>query len=279
MAKLTMKEILNKYSDCDMFSLTGGIVRYNTQEKFKSPLEDYLKTNQINTSDALFNDEEILNDIKKLACESELEARKFDEQFLEKFNVTEKEFIDALNNIRKKDKEELRKRYEMIKQYLIGYPQFEELYAEIERECYEFKKNKCHSFISDLVGKTTKYGKEHEEFFQNFYFVIEMSIERQNKKEEYCISNGISPIENVPVKLKDYLLHYEISFYNQVTISGQLMINYYFSLNDETKEYLLKFKTDFDLNDLQDLALYNNGEVKFYSCTHEGYNSLDEYNH
>ena len=100
-----MKEILNKYSDCDMFSLTGGIVRYNTQEKFKSPLEDYLKTNQINTSDALFNDEEILNDIKKLACESELEARKFDEQFLEKFNVTEKEFIDALNNIRKKNKE------------------------------------------------------------------------------------------------------------------------------------------------------------------------------
>ena len=53
------------------------------------------------------------------------------------------------------------------------------------------------------------------------------------------------------------------------------MINYYFKLNDETKKYLLQFRNDFYMRDLDDLSLYNDDEVKFSSCTHEGFNSIE----
>ena len=52
------------------------------------------------------------------------------------------------------------------------------------------------------------------------------------------------------------------------------MIIYYFKLNDLTKKYLLQFKSDFDLVDLEDLVLYQNDKELFSSCTHERYNSL-----
>ena len=42
------------------------------------------------------------------------------------------------------------------------------------------------------------------------------------------------------------------------------------------KKYLLKFRTDFDLQELQDLTLYKNNEVQFYSCTHEKLNLLEK---
>lgn len=52
------------------------------------------------------------------------------------------------------------------------------------------------------------------------------------------------------------------------------MINYYFNLNSETKKYLLKFQDDFCLEPLEDLTLYKEDEIKFYSCTHEGFNTI-----
>ena len=75
--------------------------------------------------------------------------------------------------------------------------------------------------------------------------------------------------------MKEYLIRYESSFYNEVTASGQLMINYYFYLNDKTKDYLLMFKSDFDLEGLEDLAIYKGDDVEFCSCTHEKFNSLE----
>ena len=90
----------------------------------------------------------------------------------------------------------------------------------------------------------------------------------------FCFNDGKKPIKQVPRKLRDYCIKYEISFFNEVTESSRLMINYYFPLNENTKKYLLKFKTDFDLKELQDLTIYKNNKVKFYSCTHEKFNSL-----
>ena len=133
---------------------------------------------------------------------------------------------------------------------------------------------KC-SYIADNVGKTTKYGNEYKGFFWNFYFDVAHSIERKKDKDFVCISDGKNPIEQVPNELKNHLLYYEVSFFNEVTISGGLMINYYFNLNEDTKKYLLKFEDDFALKDLDDLTLYKGDEVKFYSCTHEQFNSLD----
>lgn len=53
------------------------------------------------------------------------------------------------------------------------------------------------------------------------------------------------------------------------------MINYYFKLNVESKNYLRQFRNDFCLRDLDDLALYKDDEIKFSSCTHEGFNSIE----
>ena len=119
---------------------------------------------------------------------------------------------------------------------------------------------KC-SFISSLVGDITKYGNEHTYCFRRFYHDIGKLLDIENDKIEYCLNNGKNPVEQVPQELKEYLIRYETSFYNEVTASSGLMINYYFYLNDKTKEYLLKFKSDFDLEGLEDLAIYKGDDV------------------
>ena len=58
-------------------------------------------------------------------------------------------------------------------------------------------------------------------------------IFRQNDKTKYCFNDGKNPIEQVPKELKEYLIRYEVSSYNEVTESSGLMINYYFDLNDK----------------------------------------------
>lgn len=251
---LTMHKILNKFNDCNIFSLTGNALDYH---------------------------------------------------------ISEDEFINALNKIKQKDKQELKEIYISNKEKLEKYPDFEILYNEIEQECHEFnseenreyylnkhfnkkeitkfkklgfsdqkinhmKQDFFHcSFIADRVGQTTKYGKENRGLFYNFYTRISMNIDREQLKEKYCNLDKTSPLEQIPNELKNHLLYYEISFYNSVTVSGGLMINYYFKLNQPTKEYLLQFRNDFELNELDDLTLYKDKEEKFYSCTHEGFNSIE----
>lgn len=283
---LTMKKILNMFDDCNKFSLTGNVSRYNitiSQEEFEKEMEN------INPN----------------------ERQKYLEKYLEKYTITEEEFLNALQKIEESNKEEKRKIYEENKEKFVNYPEFDELYDEIKKECYEFDseenrqmyinkhfgaekieqykkigktdedidkiKNKffhC-SFISDNVGKTTKYGSEYRNFFWNLYHDIAMMVDRQKDKDTYCISDGRSPLEQIPTELKEHFLYYEVSFNNAVTVSGGLMINYYFELNEQTKKYLLQFRNDFALTGLEDLTLYKDDEEKFSSCTHEGFNSIE----
>lgn len=251
---LTMQKILDKYSDCDTFSLTGGVVGYN---------------------------------------------------------VSDKEFLNALNKIESMTKEEKRAIYENNKDKFMDYPEFDVLYEEVQEECYNFnsKENKqkyidknfdryfiakmkksgmtneeinamkenffsC-SFIADDVGDKTKYGKENGDFFWGFYHDIAMNIDRQKSMKKYCVKNEKNLLDQIPQEIKKHFLHYEVSFFNTVTISDRLMVNYYFRLNDETKKYLLNFRNDFCLDELQDLTLYKDNEIEFYSCAHEGYNSIE----
>lgn len=283
---LTMNKILNKFEDCNKFSLTGKVSKYNitiSQEKYEKEIQ------KINPRD----------------------RKKFLEQYIEKYNITEEEFLKALAKIEELNKEEKRKIYENSKEKFVNYPEFDKLYDEIKQECYDFdceenrqfyinkhygddklkqykdmgiteeeinkmKEDFFHcSFITADVGKTTKYGNEYRGFFWNLYHDIAMNIDRQKDKERYCISDGKSPLEQIPSELKEHFLYYEVSYYNSVTISGGLMINYYFKLNDETKKYLLKFKNDFYISDLEDLTLYKEDEIRFSSCTHEGFNSIE----
>ena len=248
--KLTMKEILEKYNDCDTFCLTGMVDGYK---------------------------------------------------------VSEKEFSDALAYKKESNRQYLEDKYNEYELQQKGYPEFDKLYSEIEQECKEFDNeenrqkyiNKAYksykefglsdeqirdidisntfksSFIAGFVGETTTYGNECKDCFWRFYNDIGEILDIENNKIEYCFNNGKNPIEQLPKELKEYLIRYEISFYNKVTASSGLMINYYFCLNDKPKEYLLKFKSDFDLEGLEDLAIYKGDDVEFYSCTHEKFNSLE----
>ena len=103
-----------------------------------------------------------------------------------------------------------------------------------------------------------------------------MNIDRMNDKEKYLSNGVLDPMDVVPKELKEYLLYYEVSFHNEVSTRSILMINYYFVLNDATKKYLLKFKDDFNMDELEDLTLYKDDQVLFYSCTHEKFNSLSD---
>ena len=283
---LTMSKIINRFDDCNKFSLTGKVSRYNVT----------------------ISQEEYENKTKKM---NPREINKYMEQFIEKYTITEEEFYKALDRIEEHSKETKRKFYKDHKDKFVNYPEFDVLYDEIKQECIDFdceenrefyinkfyndkdleeyrqigiteeeinemKNDFFHcSFIADNVGKTTKYGKENIGFFWNLYHDIAMMIDRQNDKKRYCISNGKSPLEQIPEELKEHFLYYEISYFNSVTISGGLMINYYFNLNEDTKKYLLQFRNDFCMRDLEDLTLYKDDEMKFYSCTHEGYNSIE----
>lgn len=250
MEKVSMKEIVEKYNDCDMFSLT---------------------------------------------CDAR------------EYNVSKEDFLKALENIETKDIQELKEIYDKYQLNDKGYSSFEELYSNIKDECikYNSEENKekyiknrftkeviddykrlgfsdtqikdimdnffCCGFIESEVGKTTKYGDEVSVFYRR----ISYNIDRLKEENMYLNNKNNDYIKILPQELKNNLLRYEISFYNEVTTSNRLMINYYFSLNDETKKYLLKYESDYDLEELQDLTIYKNNQVKFYSCTHELFNSLE----
>lgn len=247
---LTMKKILNEFSECDMFSLTGRILKY----------------------DINLPKEELEREMEKLSLE---DRKKYLEQYIVNYRVTEEEIIDALNKVEDYCKEEKRKIYENSKDKFVNYPKFDDLYEEIKKECYEFNSKGEGRFIADCVGSKTKYGNEHRGFFYSLYHDISMNIERQKDKDKYCNKDGMDPLEQIPNEIKKEFLYYEISYFNSVTVSSLPMINYYFKLNNKTKDYLLKFRNDFCLDKLEDLTFYKDGEIKFFSCTHELFNSIN----
>ena len=70
--------------------------------------------------------------------------------------------------------------------------------------------------------------------------------------------------------LKNNLVKVDIKFNNYATI-GSLFAIYYFKLNDETKEWLLKKGDVLNFNGLEDFALLKDDTLLYATCTHEGY--------
>ena len=173
-----------------------------------------------------------------------------------------------------KTKKNLKQIYDEKAPFVSNIPSFNELYEKMEKECRKFngKRKKLKHFKSgltvDYLDIFTKYDLDNY-IFQIFYQDISLLIDRENYINRLKFNKGKDPVKVLPKKLQNNVIKYEISFFNSVTESGMLMINYYFKLNDETKNYLLNYEMDFDLDELQDLTLYQNNKMKFYSCTHE----------
>lgn len=73
--------------------------------------------------------------------------------------------------------------------------------------------------------------------------------------------------------LKDNLIKTEVTFFWHCTLSGELSKVFYIKLNKDTAEWLKRFKSDYDLDLLEDLAFYKKGKLLFSSCTHERFHS------
>jgi len=106
---------------------------------------------------------------------------------------------------------------------------------------------------------------------------IRLIDDLEDRKKLFLFNGETDPKDEIPKQLRDSFIRYEVSFFNNASVCYDLLcINYYFKLNEETKKYLLKYKTDFDLYYLEDLAIYKNGELKFSSNTHEKYNTFEK---
>lgn len=230
---LDMKGLLEKYAESDTFSLTAP---YSAGVTEKYP-------------DGIYKID------KKLS----------DEVFVE----TEKYY-----------KEELKHIYDgIIENERKKLPEFEVLYSDIYNEATEFHnkyrmgKPNSNKFLCDRFSdENTKYTEPEEvwHFYEMLGALLDIkeSLERMNKNvRERALDCELEWEKYLP--LKPYLQEVKVSFHWHCTMSGELHKIFYIGLNDVTKKWLLKYKSDYDLTPLEDLAFYKNGQLMFSSCTHE----------
>lgn len=229
-----MKHLLTKYNSCDTFSLTCP---YNEGYSIEYPYGKY-KLDKVLGKQALANLEE-----------------HFKNNLLDRYNA----FKNEINDL----------------------PDFETLYNEIKEETREYQKNWTKDkspFISDTVyKKETKYHTP-EQFYWHFYHdichlqVFNESLEAMYKNNEERALDVEFDDEKYKV-LKPYIKDIEVTFVWHCTVSGQLSKVFYIELNETTKEWLNQFESPFDIEGLEDLALYKNNELKYSCCTHEEFDN------
>lgn len=235
--KLDMAGLLEKYADCDSFSLTAPYAAGITK---KYP-------------DGIYKID------KKLA----------DEVFIATENDYKEELKQMYDNIPQEERKDL--------------PEFEVLYLNIRNEAAEFHKKyragkpNSNKFFSDYFanGKTVYTQPEdlwHFYEMTGLLFDIKESLERMQKNvRERAIDCELNEEEYLP--LKPYLKEVKPAFNWHCTNSSALHKIFYIELNDDTKKWLLNYKSDYDLNRLDDLAFYKDGRLMFSSCTHEKFHN------
>lgn len=160
-------------------------------------------------------------------------------------------------------------------------PPFDELYNDIGEEFAAYlkkhrkkaEKNDGNTFFCDEFARgRTKYTAPQElwhiymahDFIGACGFLLKkMGANTIMRPLDYELRQDINKA------LKDNLIRTEITFCTHCTVSSQLSKVFYFRLNEKTSEWLSRFSTDYDLEELQDLAFYGDGKILFSSCTHE----------
>ena len=157
--------------------------------------------------------------------------------------------------------------------FLLDYID-KEIIEKIDENKYNINST-CKGLIVDTVGQTTKYGND-------FYHIYTILAEEMDQIEFVKALRNLSDQGQCLIDsndkydvLKPYIKHKEISFHTHCTISSSLFETYYFELNDVTRQWLLNYKDafSFDAEPLEDFALYKDFELKFSSCTHEGFST------
>ncbi len=230
-----------------------------------------------------FNEADMQTLLEKYAdCDSfSLSAYVYDENFA--LTVPEKEYI--LQEERKNFEGMARELYERF-QAEHTLPPFDEMLANIREECLRFEKKKVKSrwhrridecsMICDEVGKSTRYA-EPLEFFWHLYHRAGRLLDCEREIESAPVRVFPHDLEELDgqeyAPLKPHLLRFELTYTTHCTVGGLQKV-VYFSLNEQTKAWLLQHKNDYDfLGALQDLAFYKQGKLRFSSCTHEGFHN------
>lgn len=205
-------------------------------------------------------------------------------------SIPQKDKEDLLKNHLVSVKKLLKERYDYFSETEKNLPDFETVFHEIVDECESFYKNLCFKnenklkhdgspFICDHVGKDTKYSKPLN-LFWHFYHEIQNAmfslseLQKLPSCEKFDIHKIITDQQDA-ILIKNFI-KYEYTYSTHCTI-GILQLVLYFKLNDKTKNWLMQFKTDFDLenSNFEDLAIYKKDKIEFSSCTHERFNSIN----
>ena len=129
-------------------------------------------------------------------------------------------------------------------------------------------------FLCDNVYKRkTKYHTP-ENFFWHAYHSVQQLFDCKKHVEQFK-TNSLNKLSAFKCDLSDFeilkpfLISKRLSYSWHCTETSFFAIVFKFKLNQETKKYLLNFKSDYDLSGLEDLALYKGDKILFSSCTHE----------
>lgn len=230
-SKIDMKGLLEKYSYADKFSLTCPFNCYGEHGRVYCKLSEQLAASAA-------------DEVKRIC-----------------FDAARSQY-DALNE---KEKAEL--------------PPFEELYKEIAeeyRKFYEERRDFAEAHDDNVFFCDEFVNSKYADFVQIWHVYHEVDFEAtclrqiakmQKSTFEKQLDGEIAGDEI----LKNNLLEIKVSYGWHCTVSGELSKTFYFKLNEQTKEWLLKHKNDYDFETLQDLAFYSKNELLFSSCTHEGF--------
>ena len=153
----------------------------------------------------------------------------------------------------------------------------DDIKQEIRKALMQAERDNVLMFLCDKVHVGKTLYQEPQQFFWHAYHDLQFLIECEsnidlveNNQFEYLEKNTII---NDLRTLKPWLISFNTSYSWHCTTTNRLSIVFKFQLNEETKKYLLKFKTDYDLKGLEDLAFYKGEKLLFSSCTHERFHA------
>ncbi len=205
------------------------------------------------------------------------------------YRIDEKLAEEALSQLEEAEKASCFKVYSLIpERQRAKLPPFEKLYGEIIEECNCFasknqtKAEECGGnvfFCDEFAEGKTKY-KEPEELWYlyhsaGFIRTCRYSLEKMlHNTVERPIDAELDEEEYKP--LKNSLLNIKTGFVWHCTVSGTLSKTFYFKLDSKTLQWLKKYKNDYALCGLEDLAFYRDGKLLFTSCTHEKFHHKTE---
>lgn len=163
-------------------------------------------------------------------------------------------------------------------------PPFKTIYSDVEKEYKDYCKehsalidaNGGYACFSDVFSGDVIYSSLSELWHTyngvDFAGTCEYVLEKLKKCDNVRpLTEELETEENKC--LRDSLIKTEVTFDWHCTRSCELSKVFYIKLNKDTVEWLKRFKTDYDLDVLEDLAFYNKGKLLFSSCTHEKFHS------